>query len=47
VKPEQAVKVMMWMPIRLKTGEGSTGGRDIDTRTRFVRRDNGLGALEG
>jgi hypothetical protein len=46
VKPEQASKVMMWMPTRLNFGEGSTGGREIDKRTRSVHRGNGHGTLE-
>jgi hypothetical protein len=46
VKPEQASKVMMWMPTRLNNGEGSTSGEEIDERTRSIRRGNGHGTLE-
>lgn len=45
VKPEQASKVMMRMPTRLKDGEGSTDGEAIDARSHLIRRGNGRGTF--
>jgi hypothetical protein len=46
VKPEQASKVKVRTPTRLRYGEGRVDGEVIDTRTRLVRRGSGLGTPE-
>jgi hypothetical protein len=46
VKPEQASKVELRMPTRLKYEEGRTDGEAIDKRTRSIRRGSGHGTPE-
>ena len=47
VKPEQASKVKMWMPTRLKNGEGRVSGEAIDTSTCSIHRGSGHGMWKG
>jgi hypothetical protein len=47
VKSEQASKVKMRMPTRLRYGEGRVDREAIDTGTCLIRRGSGLGTLEG
>jgi hypothetical protein len=46
VKPEQASKVKMRTPTRLRFGEGRANGEAIDRSTRSVRRGSGHGTPE-